>query len=497
MIHNFQLPPESQGQLKQQILLSVQQPVHNVLRRKICEVVAEVARYLIDDDGNNQWPDLLQFLFQCVNSQNIELQEAALRIFAAVPSVFGNQENQYMEMIKQMLHQSIQPNVNAEVRIQAVRAVGAFILAHEKDANILKAFAFMLPQIVEVIGATAEEENDETLMKLLVELAESCPKFLRSDIEKIFEMCIKVFSDDDADEGFRHLALEVMVSLAENAPAMVRNKAEKYVAVLIPIILQMMTDLEDDDDWAVSDDVNEDDTNDNNIIAESALDRLACGLGGKSVLPHIISTLPSMLLQEDWKQRYAALMAISAIGEGCHKQMESVLDDVMRAVIVYLNDSHPRVRYAACNAIGQMSTDFAPIFEKKFHEQVIPGLLHLLDDVANPRVQAHAGAALVNFSEDCPKNILTKYLDNIMQKLGNILNTKFNELLQTGTKMVLEQVNLHLTFCYLSDLPIFTKTKIHYHFLGSNYHRFRCRYKRKRICRLLRQSDAVSQIHHH
>lgn len=422
---------------------------------------------MIDDDGNNQWPDLLQFLFQCVNSQNVELQESALRIFAAVPTVFGNQENHYMAMIKQMLCHSIQPNVIADVRFQGVRAIGAFILAHEKDASILKVFADMLPQVIQVIDVSIEAEDDITLLKLLVELAESCPKFLRSNLDNIFEMCIKAFNNDEAEDSWRHLALEVMVSLAENAPAMIRNRAEKYVIALIPMILQMMTDVDDDESWAMSDDTEEDDTNDNNIIAESALDRLACGLGGKSVLPHIISTIPSMLMHEDWKQRYAALMAISAIGEGCHKQMEALLDDVMRGVIGFLTDPHPRVRYAACNAIGQMSTDFAPVFEKKFHEQVIPGLLHLLDDVENPRVQAHAGAALVNFSEDCPKNILTKYLDNIMQKLGNILNTKFSELLQTGTKMVLEQVRPK--FCHLR-VPIFCSTNQSISkFLGSHY----------------------------
>jgi hypothetical protein len=102
---------------------------------------------------------------------------------------------------------------------------------------------------------------------------------------------------------------------------------------------------------------------------------------------------------------------------------------------------HPRVRYAACNAVGQMSTDFSPTFEKKFHDKVIPGLLMVLDDNANPRVQAHAGAALVNFSEDCPKNILTPYLDAIMAKLESILTAKFHELVQKGTKLVLEQVS--------------------------------------------------------
>jgi hypothetical protein len=41
-----------------------------------------------------------------------------------------------------------------------------------------------------------------------------------------------------------------------------------------------------------------------------------------------------------------------------------------------------------------MATDFAPVFEKKFHEKVVPGLLMVLDDNANPRVQAHAGIVI-------------------------------------------------------------------------------------------------------
>lgn len=339
-----------------------------------------------------------------------------------------------------MLQQSLELTATKEIQFQAVRAVGAYILLHEKDTNVFKNFADLLPRLVAIIADSIEQQDDQALLKLLIDLAESCPKFLRSQIENIFIMCVKVFGGEDVEDSWRHLALEVMVSMSENAPAMVRKHAEKYIISLIPLILQMMTDLEEQENWSVSEDVTDDDSGDNNVIAESALDRLACGLGGKAVLPHIITSIPLMLNHADWKQRYAALMAISAIGEGCHKQMETILDDVMGVVLNYLKDPHPRVRYGACNAIGQMSTDFAPVFEKKFHEQVVPGLLHLLGDVENPRVQAHAGAALVNFSEDCPKHILTKYLDDIMNKLETILTTKFKELVEVGTKMVLEQV---------------------------------------------------------
>jgi len=58
----------------------------------------------------------------------------------------------------------------------------------------------------------------------------------------------------------------------------------------------------------------------------------------------------------------------------------------------------------------------------------VNGLLLVMDDYANPRVQAHAGAALVNFSEDCPKNIIALYLDFIIGKLEQVLMAKVKEV---------------------------------------------------------------------
>lgn len=420
-------------------MMLIQQDDTPSIRKKICEVAAEVGRNLLDDDGNNHWPEFLQFLFQCASATNTPLHESALQIFGAVPEIFGSQQTQYLEMIKQMLAKSMEPVCSPAVRFLAVKAIGTFILDNEKDVNVQKGFVDLLPRMIVITAESIEAQDDQQLVKNLIDLTETCPKFLRSQLEVIFEMCMKVLSSEDVDEQWRHLALEVMVSFSENAAATVRKRADKYIVALIPLILQMMTDLEDNDQWSCTED-SEDDETDNNIIAESSLDRLACGLGGRTVLPHILSNLPRMLNSPDWKQRHAALMAISSVGEGCHKQMETMLDDIMSGVLRYLSDPHPRVRYATCNAIGQMCTDFQPVFEKKFHEQVVPGLLSLLDDVENPRVQAHAGAALVNFSEGCPKNILTRYLDAIMNKLEMILNAKFKEFCEKGTKLVLEQV---------------------------------------------------------
>ena len=60
--------------------------------------------------------------------------------------------------------------------------------------------------------------------------------------------------------------------------------------------------------------------------------------------------------------------------------------------------------------------------------QIVQSLLFVLNDYENPRVQAHAGAALVNFSEGCPKAILSIYLDSIIAKLDEVLAKKINEV---------------------------------------------------------------------
>ena len=136
-------------------------------------------------------------------------------------------------------------------------------------------------------------------------------------------------------------------------------------------------------------------------------------------------------------------MAVSAIAEGCERQMMAILGDVINSVLPYCQDSvsnfiyqfssychiqHHRVRYAACNALGQMSTDFAPKIQEKFHDKIIPTLLAVFDDYQNPRVQTHAGAALVNFCELCPKETLSNYLESIFAKLEIIFKLGLSEV---------------------------------------------------------------------
>ncbi|KAG5852294.1 hypothetical protein ANANG_G00060860 [Anguilla anguilla] len=83
------LPPDMQTAIKSELLLGIQSEALPNIRKKVCDIAAELSRNLIDDDGNNQWPEVLKFLFDSVNSQDVGLRESALHMFWNFPGFLG------------------------------------------------------------------------------------------------------------------------------------------------------------------------------------------------------------------------------------------------------------------------------------------------------------------------------------------------------------------------------------------------------------------------
>lgn len=188
-------------------------------------MAAEVARNLTDDEGNNLWPEFLRFLFDCASSPNPEVKEVALHMFASVPGVFGNQEPQYYEVIKNMLASClvdasydvrfVSSNyclplfIPPSIRFGAVKAACNYLMLHEKDAGLQKHLADLLGPIMTVTVQSVEKQDDDACLKSIIDIAESMPKYLRPQLEQIFQLCLKMVANTDLMESWRHLALEV------------------------------------------------------------------------------------------------------------------------------------------------------------------------------------------------------------------------------------------------------------------------------------------------
>uniref|UniRef100_A0A673ML26 Importin-5-like n=1 Tax=Sinocyclocheilus rhinocerous TaxID=307959 RepID=A0A673ML26_9TELE len=318
-----------QTAIRTELLAGIQSEGSSNIRKKVCDIAAELSRNLIGE---------LTLLLRFVLVTNF-------------PGIFGNQQQHYMEVIKRMLVQCMQDQENPQIRTLAARAAASFVLSNESNTALLKHFSDLLPGILQAVNESCYR-GDDSVLKSLVEIADTAPKYLRPNLEATLQLSLKLCADTNLTNMQRQLALEVIVTLSETAAAMLR-KHTNIVAQSVPQMLSMMVDLEEDEEWAMADEL-EDDDFDSPVW-------LSCPL---------------------------------------------------------------KVLFSHCS----------------LYLQVISALLQTMEDQSNPRVQAHAAAALINFTEDCPKTLLIPYLDSLVQHLHVIMVAKLQELIQKGTKLVLEQV---------------------------------------------------------
>ena len=67
------------------------------------------------------------------------------------PGVFGNQQQDHLDLIKSMLNAALVDTLHPSVQALAVKATSAFVLLHENEANIQKEFGDLLPNMLTVI----------------------------------------------------------------------------------------------------------------------------------------------------------------------------------------------------------------------------------------------------------------------------------------------------------------------------------------------------------
>lgn len=325
------------------------------------------------------------------------------------------------DMLFEVFRTSLQPEQHLMIRIAALKALASFLVALTEAASrapFQELVPFMLQAIADSLAKNAETECRDAL-EVFVEIAESQPKFLKKHIQACVGGMMQIAENKELEDATRQLALEFVLTTAENNPQAAK-KMEGFCQAGVGVALGMMLEIECDTqeeltEWENEEEDEEDTDITNYDVGEEALDRLSIAMGGKTMVPVLFAHIQEYF-KSDWKHRHAALMAISQSGEGCEKQMAKELGSIVGMIVNHFGDEHPRVRWAAINAVGQMSTDFGPDLQEQLHSTVVVALVAAMDDTCK-RVQAHAAAAVINFCEHCERETLQPYLEGLLAKL--------------------------------------------------------------------------------
>uniref|UniRef100_A0A1D1XN17 Importin-5 n=1 Tax=Anthurium amnicola TaxID=1678845 RepID=A0A1D1XN17_9ARAE len=427
------LSPATQADLKSLLLAAVQREEAKSISKKLCDTVSELASILLPD---NAWPELLPFMFQSVTSDSPRLQESALLIFSQLAQYIGDILLPHLSTLHSVFLTCLSSaTATPDVRIAALGAAINFIQCLPSSSDRDR-FQDLLPAMMRTLTEalnSGQEATAQEALELLIELAGTEPKFLRRQLGDIVGSMLQIAEADSLEEGTRHLAVEFVITLAEareRAPGMMR-RLPQFVGRLFAVLMKMLLDVEDDQAWHTAESEDEDAGETSNYsMGQECLDRLSIALGGNTIVPVASELLPAYLATSEWQKHHAALISLAQIAEGCSKVMTKILDQVVSMVLNSFQSLHARVRWAAINAIGQLSTDLGPDLQNQYHHHVLPALASAMDDFQNPRVQAHAASAVLNFTENCTPEILTPYLDGLVSKLL--------VLLQNGKQMVQE-----------------------------------------------------------
>nr|XP_016460792.1 PREDICTED: importin-5-like isoform X2 [Nicotiana tabacum] len=406
---------------------------------ELSNTVSKLAASLLP---NNKWPELFPFLYQCLtddSTSNNYLKFCSFLVFGMLADDIGET---IVPCIKN-LHPLFLNTLNDDtlflnVRIAATRTVISFIQCVPANSNENERFQDLLPCMMRTLtdGLSIGDQEDlaRYVLDFFIELAKNEPRFFRRQLVVVVGSVLDIAEDEKLQEGTRRLAVEFLITLVEareRTPGMMK-KLPLFISRCFTMLLNLLLDIKDDPAWHNAKDVDDDTgTTSNYHVGKKCLERFSIALGGKSISYIAIEQLCAYAAAPEWKKRHAALFALAQIAEGCSKLvMIKNLEQLVNMVLNCLQDPHPRVRLAACQAIARLSKFFCPNFQEQYHNQVVPALTAAVDD-KHQRVQAYAAGALSAFYGSDKPETLIPYLDGIVNKLLI--------LLQNGEQMVQEE----------------------------------------------------------
>ncbi|KAL6776649.1 IPB2 [Auxenochlorella protothecoides x Auxenochlorella symbiontica] len=418
------LSPASKQLVMTESLNSIKTEQVRNIANKVCDLVSELAAGVLEESG---WPELLPFMFQCIQSGEDRLMESALSMFAQLASHIMSVLLQYLGTLHGILAAAL-AHASTDVRLAAMKATCAFIQELESPAEREK-FQALVPALVQTIGhaiQAGDEPAAQEALELFIELAEENPRFLRKQLVDIVSAMLQVAESDSLESGIRTLAVEFLVTLCEareKAPGMMR-RLPQLPERLFNCLMLFLLDVEDVPEWHTAEDEKEENAGEGELFefGQECLDRISFALGGKTLVPVAGTTLTAYMADTgSWEKRHAALICLAQIAEGCVKVMVDEVEKLVALCLLGARDGTPKVRWAACQALGQLCTDLGPDLQEASHATVVPALLGLMGDFQNPRVQAHACNAIVNFTETCDQDVISPYLDELATRLMALL----------------------------------------------------------------------------
>lgn len=436
---------ETQELVKAQCLACIESDPVPKVRRSVSQAAVAIVEHLaLDfDDLMTQWPQFLPAVYVLVGpSKDPDTRVAALNMLKELQQVSEGLLNNGGQQMLSILQSTLQDQ-SAEVRAAGTQLILQFISLLDRDDTTM--LGTLMPTVVGVIQGLANPKDEELLKMTLQALTDTFgqePEFFKENaFQPMWETLMRITAsgtDVFADATVRHDAMEAAMTLATSLSTdFSKADAAAQLEHLIGLNLEWMLEVETDVAvWTAEGKEDDDDDCDGDVvgIAEQNLDRFG-GCFEEDVLMPILFKVAQKALNSagaDWRHTRAAVMAMSQVAE--HIEEESWVSRIVDFVAQYTDEGgHPRLRYAAFQALGQIIYDQSQYVQESYPDIIIPKVTNGMDD-ENIRVATSSVSALVSFIEDSELDY-----DDLKPYLEELLLRIFHRLFEGSARAMKEQ----------------------------------------------------------
>jgi F0F1-type ATP synthase delta subunit len=464
---------ENKAGIAQELLRLFVNETDTNIQSKMGEVISRLADALYDTDdtrghlqpGCPGWPNLVETLFQMTaQGQNEKAVVAAIELLKDLIVPMKDAMVQAQAALGGVIQKGLEGGkleVQKPVFLLVCEMVGVM---EKKDWAPLLA---TVPVLNNVLIALAKQQRIEDLQECLqsfVEIAEVEPDFFKQSLSQNMEPAntlAGIVKTRDADDSLRNLALEFLVTYTEKKPKWLSKSLPAFAPLAIECCMHMMLEVESTEDelraWAsrMDDEEGEEDADEMFHAGEEAIDRIVEAMDMENVSSSLFPLVARFSNESSWQAKLAALAAVKQTVE--YAEDEDHISQMAQLLLAHVDHPHPRVRYTALHAIGQLANDQAPHFQEKSHKEVMPVLLNKMDDQVD-RVASMAMSAFVSFGEELDTAFMLTYAPPFMEKLVQKLSTSNHRMVKeesiTSIAVIAGVIENDFSLYYDSIMPI-------------------------------------------
>ena len=187
---------------------------------------------------------------QFMRSPSGVLRKTAFQLVTGVPMLFVAMND--AAALAQMFNQGA---MDDELSVQVASLKAAIYYLLSCPAETRDRMAGLIPLLLNIVPPIMAQEDKEDMavecLGYFIELGQESPKLFKPVLGNLVSFMTQQMRNTELEDSTRQICLELLLTLTETAHGMMR-KLPSFGQTVIPIVLDWMSELDDDQDWYTS-----------------------------------------------------------------------------------------------------------------------------------------------------------------------------------------------------------------------------------------------------